>query len=336
LKPESKEWSRPISGGRVQCLICPHGCILIPGAVGRCGVRVAGVNRISNPYTFQLSVIRFDPVEKKPLFHFYPGRLVLSLGGVGCNLQCQWCQNYSISQCIPSDLHGLKSFSIPEILSVARSEPRSIGVAFTYNEPTVSLEFLLEVSRAFQQSGLICSMITNGFINQTPLGALCEVIDAFNVDLKGFNENFYRDCTTGHLSTILQSLRMIRTAGKHLEVTFLAIPELNTSFSDFEAMCRWIADNLGADTPLHISRYHPAWQCGIQATPSDLLVALYEKAKINLNYVYLGNLSSNDYESTNCPDCGMLLVERAGYQVIIRGMEQNRCSSCRRIIPGVF
>lgn len=336
LKSENKKWSRPLSGGRWQCLICPHGCILLPGETGKCLVRVARENEISNPCASRLSSIGFDPIEKKPLFHFYPGKKILSLGSVGCNLHCLWCQNYSISQIVPSNLPALKSYSVTEILSVAREEPGNIGVAFTYNEPAVALEFLLEVAGLFHQSGMSCCMVTNGFINPAPLEAILEVVDAFNVDLKGFTEEFYKTYTKGRLSNVLQSLSLIRKAGKHLEVTFLAVPNLNTSLSDFEAMCKWIACHLGDETPLHISRYYPAWHYRMPATPYELLTELFEKARNILRFVYLGNVPGNVHESTFCPDCSALLVERRGYLTIIKGLEQNKCSGCGHQIPGVF
>ncbi len=181
-----------------------------------------------------------------------------------------------------------------------------------------------------------CSMITNGFINPDPLEAILEVVDAFNVDLKGFTEGFYGACTKGRLDIVLQTLRLIRKAGKHLEVTFLVVPNLNTFIPDFDAMCRWIADQLGDETPLHISRYHPAWKYRMPATPYDLMVELTGKAGDILHFVYMGNVPGNVYESTYCPGCGSLLIERSGYSTVLRGLEHNKCSVCGRIIHGVF
>lgn len=336
MNPMKKEWFRQLADGRFQCVVCPHGCTLRQGESGQCKVRVAGSNGISNPAASRLTAVAFDPIGKKPLFHFYPGSQVLSLGASGCNLHCAWCQNYAISQVATVTRAASEVYRADELIRFSAENPQSIGVAFTYNEPVIALEWVLETAQKFKTSAQKTVLVTNGFVNPEPLAALVEVIDAFNVDLKGFSEKFYTQFTGGALKPVLSGLKQINEAQKHLEITFLAVTGLNTHLTEFDDMCRWIADNLGPSIPLHISRYHEAWRCSQPATPLVLMKELLQTAKQHLHYVYLGNIARKDTMSTFCHSCGHLLIERQWGRAEVTGMSQNLCSHCHSLVYGRF
>lgn len=330
------DWFRHMAGERFRCTVCPHGCILRQGETGLCGVRIAGSNGIGNPHASHLTATRFDPIEKKPLFHFYPGKQILSLGASGCNLHCSWCQNYSISQVITplQDVSGL--IPTDKLVQLSAENPQSIGVAFTYNEPVIALEWVLESAKKFKMAEQKTVMVTNGFVNTNPLSALLEVVDAFNVDLKGFSEQFYARFTGGALKPVMNTLKQINGAQKHLEITFLAVTGLNTDLAAFDDLCRWIAGDLGPSIPLHISRYHAAWQCTQPTTPVLLMQELLHTAKKYLNFVYPGNIASGEAFSTCCQVCGHILIDRRLQKPAVTGLAGNRCSRCRALLYGQY
>lgn len=319
---------------KIQCHLCPHQCQLQEGKAGLCGVRFNIGGRIRNKQQGLLSGMASDPIEKKPLYHYYPGKEIFSIGGFGCNLKCNFCQNWQISQVAEMDqLHG-KILTAKEIVDRAMEKPNNIGIAFTYNEPTVWFEFMHEVATLAKAKGLKTVVVSNGYILPEPLEALISVIDAFNIDLKGFTENFYRDMAGGELEPVLASLKMIKSYGKHLEITNLIIPNKNDDSDTFMEMVKWIRIELGNNTPLHLSKYFPRFKLSIPSTPDDTLINLYHLAKKELNYVYLGNYHNPEYTSTYCPTCNHLIVERNGYSINLddsfQGME---CPKCKTHIP---
>lgn len=271
----------------VSCNICPHNCTIKPGQRGICGVRsnVDGRLQVKDA----LSAIAVDPIEKKPLFHFFPGKNILSIGGYGCNLRCKFCQNYPISQRVPDGIGG-ENYTPAEVLRIAQQTPNNIGVAYTYNEPTMLFEFMLKTAVLVHNAGLYNVMVSNGYINSQPLEALLQYIDAFNIDLKAFSESFYHDVCGVSLASVLQTLVTIKNASRHLEVTFLVIPGLNDNADEAKQMFIWIAQNLGTDTPLHINRYFPMYKLKVPPTSLEKLEELHALAKQHLQYCYIGNI----------------------------------------------
>lgn len=283
------KYYKKLSDNKVQCELCPHSCIIENGKRGFCRVR-KNDNGVLIAETYGIiSAINLDPIEKKPLYRFYSGTNILSIGTVGCNMRCEFCQNYDISQVSVDDIF-LKKISVNEIIEIVKNEKESIGLAYTYNEPTIYFEFMLDLAKEIKKLGLKNVMVSNGFINEEPLSEILEYIDAFNIDLKAFDNNFYSKITKSKIEPVKESLKLIKKSGKHLEITNLLIPTLNDNFEEFENMCRWIAEELGKNTVLHITRYFPRYKMKIEPTGIDLMEKCYEIAKKYLNYVYLGNV----------------------------------------------
>lgn len=321
-------WFEPESNNTVKCLLCPHFCVIKAGNSGICGVRLNDNGKLVAANYGKVSALHFDPIEKKPLFHFFPGRKILSIGSIGCNLDCAYCQNHDISQADLGTYKIAQTFSPVQMVSEALRHPENIGIAYTYNEPVVWFEYMLETAMGAQTAGLKNVMVTNGFINTGPLSELLPLIDAFSVDLKGYSESFYRRITAGALAPVLNTLKQIRQAGKHLEIVFLVIPRQNDDETEFEAMVQWIADELGTSTILHLSRYFPRHRLGIEPTPLYTLDKLTEIARQKLKFVYVGNVHS-EYSDTHCPACTKLLITRQGYTVSCIGLSSDgKCNSC--------
>ena len=293
---EARFYSR-FEGAKVKCGLCPHHCSLPPGHSGLCRVRKNVDGRLMTLAYGKVSGLHMDPIEKKPLYRFFPGSRILSLGSYGCNFRCPWCQNASISQCVPGDLpdrpaEDQEDDSLTEpsdIVAMARQQG-SVGVAYTYNEPAVWFEYMMDVATMVRHDGMQNVVVSNGYINPGPLKELLEVADAFNIDLKSFDPEFYGRFTNGQLQPVLDTLKAIAREGRHLEVTFLVIPGLNDDPDQFEEMVSWIAEHPGRDTALHINRYFPAWNFSNPSTPIETLQAMQSIAGKYLNHIYLGNV----------------------------------------------
>ncbi|MBE0637613.1 MAG: AmmeMemoRadiSam system radical SAM enzyme [Bacteroidales bacterium] len=321
----------------LQCHLCPHRCTIGEGKSGRCHVRENIDGELFLKTYGVVSSMNFDPIEKKPLYHFFPGKIIFSVGSLGCNLKCRFCQNWEISQSLPGNLQKMKRYKPEELVAMASARKDNLGIAFTYNEPAIWFEYMYDVAELSKSQGMKNVMVTNGFINSEPLAELLEVIDAFNVDLKAFTEEFYHTQTLSRLAPVKESLKQIRHSGKHLEITNLIIPGLNDHPSDFTSMVNWIARELGKDTVLHLSRYFPNYRLSQPPTPPDTLIGLYELAKEHLNFVYLGNVNTNLGQNTNCPLCGHLLITRNRYDARLIGMEKTgNCKNCNAFIHGCF
>jgi Pyruvate-formate lyase-activating enzyme len=314
---------------KVRCLLCPHQCLIREGETGICRVRRNTQGTLMAETYGQLSAIHLDPIEKKPLYHFHPGSYILSIGSVGCNMRCTFCQNYQISQ---TGLESGDTEYIPKekLLELAHSYPQNIGIAFTYNEPVTFYEFMFDVAKASKAEGFKNVMVTNGFIELQPLQELIPYIDAYNVDLKSFHDKFYRYLTKSSLEPVKQTLLSIRKAQKHLEITHLIIPGANDSTEEFQQMVNWIHQTLGRETILHLSRYFPRYQMHELATPQAILEDFYNIAKQKLDYVYIGNIESPFAgNQTVCKHCGALLISRKGYNVSILNLsKQGTCAVC--------
>ena len=318
-----------LSNNKVKCTLCPHNCIISDGNRGVCRVRINNKGVLYSEVYDKISSISNDPIEKKPLYHFYPGRNILSVGSVGCNLQCEFCQNWEISQTSVSDYHYIRNISSEEILQLALKDKNNIGIAYTYNEPIVWFEFMQEIAKIAKKKNLKNVMVTNGYINRKPLEMILPYIDAFSIDLKAFTEDFYKKITSSHLQPVKDNLKFLSKRNKHIELTNLVIPTLNDDVEVFEDMIKWIANELGENTVLHISRYFPMYQLKIESTPVDKLLELFEIAKKHLNYVYLGNASINDGENTICNNCGKTVIIRQRYLVQTNGIDKmGKCKYC--------
>lgn len=299
------------------------------GQTGICGVRRNTNGKLIAETWGKISAIHNDPVEKKPLYHFFPGSSILSIGSVGCNMKCRCCQNWQISQVSAAEYDYSRDYSPDEIVTLATAETNNIGVAYTYNEPGIWFEYVMAVARAVQSKGLQNVMVSNGYINEKPLDDLLTCIDAFNIDLKGFTGDFYRNFTGSTLSPVLRTLKRIKESGRHLEITCLLIPGLNDNIADFEKMIGWIADELGNTTIFHLSRYHPAYKFGLEPTPVSEFEKLLSVARKRLYHVYAGNISLKDYQDTRCPVCHNIIIKRAGYYTDkIAVTENGMCSHC--------
>jgi len=317
----------------IRCELCPHHCFIERDKRGICGVRRNVDNVLVTENYGVVSGLGMDPIEKKPLYHFYPGSHIYSIGSIGCNLKCGFCQNCDISQTTIDDFLIHKKRLPKELIKTAISHNNNIGIAFTYNEPIIFYEFMHETAVFAKESLLKTAMISNGFINEKPLAQIIPFIDAFNIDLKAFTNEFYKKQTKSRLEPVLKTLMQIKTAGKHLEITNLVIPSLNDSIKDFQEMVYWIVDNLGYDTVLHLSRYFPRHKLNLEPTSVERLIELYNIAKEKLLHVYLGNVSLTIGRDTRCHKCGALLIERLGYQINIVGLTENgHCRACGEFI----
>ncbi len=319
--------------GKVQCSLCPHNCIISDGNFGLCKVRKNENGKLYSVNYERVCSLHFDPIEKKPLYHFYPGKTIYSVGSVGCNLHCKFCQNWEISQSGVEEFGYLKKVSPQEIVNQAKNRQDNFGIAYTYNEPTVWYEYMLDIAKPAKDKGLKNVMVTNGFINPEPLEELMLYMDAFSVDLKAFNEDFYKKFTSSRLEPVLDTLKKIKQSGKHFEITNLAITDTNDKEEEFKQMVEWIRNELGEDTVLHISRYHPMYKMTKEATSVDKLMKLFTIAKERLNYVYLGNIRSDEGQNTKCKNCGRIVIKRSGYYTETLGLSQDgKCLKCHEQI----
>jgi len=320
----------------VQCELCPHQCILTPGQYGRCITRLNKDGKLYTESFGVLSAISNDPIEKKPLYHFFPGRPVLSIGSFGCNFQCDFCQNCEISQISPSLLSQHPVREPRDIVGKALLQKDNIGLAYTYNEPSVYYEFMVQCAVQIKENHRYNVVVTNGFINRDPLEALLPYVDAVNVDLKSFRDEFYHTRSKAKLRPVLDTIGRIARSNVHLELTFLIIPGLNDSKAEWEDMIRWIVDTCGPDAILHVSRYFPRHKLRTPPTPLTTLQRFIDLASDRIRYLYPGNTPQLE-SHTFCPVCRSMLIQRYLYQSTTVGIGTDGCcSNCQTQIYGVF
>jgi pyruvate formate lyase activating enzyme len=336
IKTKLSPYFTPLEGGEIQCDLCPHRCRVAKGKRGICRVRE---NRDGKYYSLVYGnpcAVHLDPIEKKPFSHVLPGTTSFSLATAGCNFQCKFCQNWEISQAFPEDIF---SFEVsPELMVNRAKEIGARSIAYTYVEPTIFYEYMSDIGILAKKAGLLNVTHSNGFINPGPLKNLCKVLDAANIDLKGFTENFYRELCSGELNPVLETLKTIKKEKVHLEITNLIIPTKNDEISALKEMCLWIRKELGPDTPLHFSRFYPLYKLKtLPPTPvSTLEKAREAAASAGLEYVYVGNIPGHAAENTFCPKCKKMVIQRTGYMVGEINLKDGKCKYCGKPIPGIW
>jgi AmmeMemoRadiSam system radical SAM enzyme/AmmeMemoRadiSam system protein B/AmmeMemoRadiSam system protein A len=330
-------WHASADGRRVECDLCPRACSLGDGDRGFCFVRQNQGGRMVSTTYGRSTGFCIDPIEKKPLNQFYPGTAVLSFGTAGCNLGCKFCQNWEISK--SRQIDSLADVADPATIAGAAKELGCRSVAFTYNDPVIWAEYAIDTAQACHELGVKTVAVTAGYITPVARPAFYEVMDAANVDLKGFTEAFYWKLTSGHLDPVLDTLRwLVHESDVWVEITNLVIPQANDASDEFQRMCDWILDELGPDVPVHFTAFHPDFRLRDRGpTPLDTLRRAYDTAhRAGLHYVYTGNLSDVGHESTYCPGCQTLLIERDRYQLGQYRLRGNRCAECGTMIAGHF
>jgi pyruvate formate lyase activating enzyme len=331
-------WWHRTEQGRFACDLCPKACVLKPGQRGLCAGRLAAPEGLVATTWGRSSGLAVDPVEKKPLYHFLPGTAIFSLGTIGCNLACSFCQNWGISMAKASS-GRLRPAGRPEEIAELASEHGCASVAFTYNEPVVWAEYAIDVAAACHARGLRTVAVTNGFISEAARPEFFGAMDAANVDLKAFTDIFYRKTCKGRLEPVLDTLRYIaRERRTWLEVTTLLIPGANDSESELGRLTGWVARELGAEVPVHFSAFHPDHEMlDRPRTPVDTLLLAREKAKANgIAHVYLGNILDSRGSSTVCASCGKVLLRRSGFNIAENHLQEGRCPDCNAVLAGVF
>ena len=308
-------------GGSIRCSLCPHGCVITEGKAGICRIRKNIGGSLQIPFYGVLSALNLDPIEKKPLFHFHPGMNILSAGFFGCNFRCPFCQNYNISQEAVSRSKGVSPAKIVQ----AAVDQDSFGIAYTYSEPLVHFEYIMDCAKLAHEKGLKNVIVSNGFLNLDPAAELLEHIDAANIDLKSFDHEFYRKELGGSLEPVLEFIRFAASR-THLEVTTLVIPTKNDSEEEIEAIARFLA-SLHPAIPLHLSCYYPTYRYTIPATPPETVLRLRKVAQRHLYFVYPGNVGLHE-TNTHCPQCNALLISRTGYRTSIHGLKDGICTTC--------
>ncbi len=320
----------------VQCELCPKMCIIEPGQGGDCRVRINIDDVLTTVvYGFPCSM-HADPVEKKPLFHFLPGTKILSLATAGCNLHCLNCQNWEISQANPEDTPAAP---YPPKRLVEMAENNGFpSIAYTYTDPVVYYEYTYDSAKLAKQNNIRNVLVTAGYINPEPWRELLKYIDAANIDLKAITEEFYRNVCSGTLKPVLDALVLAKASGTMVEVTNLLIPTLNDQPKQIRRLVRWIRANLGAETPMHFSRFFPRYK--MQHLPPTSTKTLDTARQIameeGLHYVYIGNILSAEGQNTYCPSCKKLLIERSGYTILQNRLSLGRCPDCSQKIYGVW
>jgi len=320
----------------VQCRLCPNFCMLSDGQRGFCRVREPVKNKLYTLVYELVCAMHVDPIEKKPLFHVLPGSKSFSIATAGCNSRCKYCQNWTISQRTPEETVNRRLSTVDLVKAAGMNGCASI--AYTYTEPIVFYEYVVDASEKAGKAGILNIIVTGGKINQEPLKHLTGYIDAANVDLKGFNDDYLREVCAQRLETILAAIVTLKKRGVWVELTNLIVPTLNDNMEDIRRMARWIKTELGPDVPLHFSRFWPQYKLrALYPTPLATLKRAREIALgEGLHYVYVGNVPEVDTESTVCPGCGKLVIKRIGYRILDNNIVDGACGYCGYRIAGIW
>jgi len=321
---------------KIKCKLCPRECVIDDKERGYCGVRE---NRGGTYFTLVHSRVvtaHIDPIEKKPFFHFLPGTVAFSIATAGCNVNCKMCQNWEISQVRPEQVRS--TYVPPPRLADLARQYQCASLAYTYSEPVIFYEFMVDAAEAARENGVKSAVVTGGYIQADPLKKLCPHVDAIKVDLKAYSEKFYKEVVNGELKPVLEALVTLRKQNMWAEIVYLVIPTLNDGEQEFKGLARWVKSELGPDVPLHFSRFHPEYLLkNLPPTPLETL----ERAKAiadaeGLHYVYLGNVPGHPAEKTYCPRCRRIVVDREGFSVSAVNIRKGKCQFCQEPIAGVW
>jgi pyruvate formate lyase activating enzyme len=337
-KSEEKLQNKGHIGGPVivKCLLCSQGCVLQNGERGKCRARMNINGELRSLVYGRPISMHVDPIEKKPFYHFLPGSDAFSLATSGCPLRCKFCQNWEISQSRPEDFNP--AFVRPEEIVGTASARRAPVIAFTYNEPTVFMEYLADISVLARKQKLRRVLISCGFMNAEPLKEMCQILDAIKIDLKGFSEEFYRNVCSAELRPVLNSIRQVARSGVHLEIVNLVVPTLNDSDKMLTELVSWIIGEIGHDVPIHFTRFHPDYQLlNLPPTPVATLERFrnYAMGK-GIRYAYVGNVPNHPGNHTYCPQCGKAVIQRSSIFITGMNMDRGNCKFCGKSIPGVW
>lgn len=311
----------------VKCCLCPHSCIIQPDNVGICRVRKNSDGTLYSLIYSHHTSVGMDPIEKKPLYHFFPGKQILSFGTLGCNLSCGFCQNWEISQG-SFDESITRNINPDDALRLSKNYD-SIGIAYTYNEPFVNYEWVFDSSKLLHEEGLKNVLVTNGYINEEPLVKLLPYIDAANIDVKSFTNDFYKKLCKGTVGPVLRTVQIMVKKNVHVEITVLIVPGENDKEDEMKDMVDWLA-SLNPDIPFHLSRYYPQYHFKKLPTSLKTLEKLRDIALKKLPYVYIGNVWEKGISNTYClnRNCNNVLIERSGYSAKVVGLDNNLCKKC--------
>ncbi len=320
----------------IMCRICPNECVLKEGEISKCNNRRVKDSKLYTMAFGNPCSVAVDPVEKKPLYHFFPGSRAFSIATAGCNLVCLNCQNWTISQTGPDKTRNYEL--MPEMVVSEASKNNCRSIAYTYSEPTTFYEYTFETASIARKAGIKNIVKSNGYINPEPLKKLCTVIDAANIDLKSFNESTYLRLSGGKLQPVLDSLKTYRDMGVWLEITNLIVPTWTDNTEEIGKMCKWLSDNGFKDTPLHFSRFQPMYK--LEQLPPTPVEILRSAAKIaageGLKYIYIGNIPGNEMADTKCPSCGTTVVARQGYRIVLNNVKDGKCNKCGKEVKGIW
>ncbi len=323
-------------GVPVRCLLCARECLIPEGERGECRTRINVGGTLRSLVYGRPITTHVDPIEKKPFFHFLPGSQAFSLATSGCPLHCRFCQNWEISQARPEDYDV--AFTPPSRI-VGRARMRGVPViAFTYNEPTVFSEYLLDIASEARDHGIRSVLISCGFMGEVVLADMCHTLAAIKIDLKGFSEEFYRKVSRARLAPVLRSIRQVHRSGTHLEIVNLVVPTLNDSDAMLSDLVDWILQELGPDVPVHFTRFHPDYQlANLPPTPVATLEKAWHLARdAGIRYAYVGNVPGHPGNNTYCPGCGAVVIGRRGFFITEMNMNDGKCSRCGTRIAGVW
>ena len=320
----------------VQCQLCAQSCGLRDGQRGRCRARINVGGELRSLVYGRPVTVHIDPIEKKPFYHFLPGAAAFSLSTAGCPLHCKFCQNWEISQSKPEDFGA--EFVPPADIAKAASGRHAPVIAFTYNEPTVFTEYLTDIARVAQKDRTRCVLISCGFMNEAPLAEICGLMSAIKIDLKGFDQEFYRTVCSAELRPVLRSIKQVAKSGVHLEIVNLVVPSLNDGDKMISGLVDWVSGELGPDVPVHFTRFHPDYQMlNLAPTPISTLERSREIAmKGGIRYAYVGNVPGHPGNHTYCPGCGKAVIKRSNFFVEELNIKNGLCQFCRTKIAGIW
>lgn len=336
IKPVPSPWFTQAENNTVQCQLCPRECSLAEGERSPCRVRE---NRGGVGYTLTYgnpALVQEDPVERKPFYHVLPGSRVLSISTAGCNLYCHFCEAWDIALVKPEEVHN---YEMPPEKVVAHALASGVrAVSYAFGEPAAFFEYMASTAVLAKEAGLLNLAHTAGYLRPEPLRKLCRSLAAVNVDLKSFDPDFYRNVVGGELAPVLENLRLLRDEGVHLEITNIVIPTLNDDLGLIREMCRWIADELGTEVPLHFSRFYPLFRLStLPQTPVSTLEQAREAGlQAGLKYVYIAKVIGHEGENTFCPGCGQKVIERIGFVIAEINLENGACKYCGAAVSGLW